>query len=294
MTKGLLKSSQKLNKMYSNVTKVSKTDVIYKQYVIYRNLLNKIKKTSKLQHYRQILQEYKYDMKNTWRTLNNIIRRSNDRSTMTSTFTMNDEKVSDPAKIVNGFCDYFTNIGPKLANQILTSEHDSLHYLHTKRQHNPSTFVLIPTHPTEILDMHVLKKLKPKNSSGHDNVSTKLLKSLDISISLPLSILANASIQTGIVPNTLKIAKVVPIYKSKKHDDFTNYRPIALLSSLSKVLEKLVHHRPYTFMENHNILNNNQYEFRQKFTTDAMTKFVSDITQSLDTKDSTLAVYKSI
>ena len=86
--------------------------------------------------------------------------------------------------------------------------------------------------------------------------------------------------QTGIVPNTLKIAKVVPIYKSKKHDEFANYRPIALLSSLSKVLEKLVHHRLYTFMENHNILNNNQYGFRQKFTTtDAITKFVSDITQ---------------
>ena len=180
-------------------------------------------------------------MKNTWRTLNNIIGRSNDRSTMTSTFTMNDEKVSDPTKIVNGFCDYFTNIGPKLANQIPTSEHDSLHYLHKKRQHNPNTFFMIPTHPTEILD--ILKKLKPKNSSGHDNVSTKLLKSLDTSISLPLSILANASMQTGIVPNTLKIAKVVPIYKSKKHDEFANYRPIALLSSLSKVLEKLVHHR---------------------------------------------------
>ena len=57
--------------MYSNAIKVSKTDVIYKQYVTYRNLLNKIKKTSKFQHYRQILQEYKYDMKNTWRTLNN-------------------------------------------------------------------------------------------------------------------------------------------------------------------------------------------------------------------------------
>ena len=127
--------------MYLNAIKVSKTDVIYKQYVTYRNLLNKIKKTSKLQHYRQILQEYKYDMKNTWRTLNNIIGRSNDRSTMTSTFTMNDEKVSDPTKIVNGFCDYFTNIGPKLANQIPTSEHDSLHYLHKKRQHNPSTFL---------------------------------------------------------------------------------------------------------------------------------------------------------
>ena len=291
MTKGLLKSSKKLNKMYSNAIKVSKTDVIYKQCVTYRNLLDKIKKTSKFQHHRQILQEYKYDMKNTWRTLNNIIGRSNDRSTMTfSTFTMNDEKVSDPTKIVNGFCDYFTNIGPKLANQIPTSEHDSLHYLHKKRQHNPSTFFMIPTHPTEILD--ILKKLKPNNSSGHDNVSTKLLKSLDTSISLPLSILANASMQTGIVPNTLKIAKVVPIYKSKKHDEFANYRPIALFSSLSKVLEKLVHHRLYTFMENHNILNNNQYGFRQKFTTtDAITKFVSDITQSLDTKDSTLAVY---
>ena len=72
---------------------------------------------------------------------------------------------------------------------------------------------MIPTHPAEILD--ILKKLKPKNSSGHDNVSTKLLNSLDKSISRPLSIFAHASMHTGIVPNTLKIAKVVPIYNLK-------------------------------------------------------------------------------
>ena len=83
----------------------------------------------------------------------------------------------------------------------------------------------------------------------NDCVFPKLLKSLDTSISLPLSILANASMQTGIVPNTLKIANVVPMYRSKKHDEFTNYRPMALLSSLPKVLDKLVHHRLYTFME---------------------------------------------
>ena len=61
---------------------------------------------------------------------------------------------------------------------------------------------IIPTHPAEIFD--ILKKLKQKNSAGHDNVSTKLLKSLDASIGLPLSILANSSMQTGIVTKLQK------------------------------------------------------------------------------------------
>jgi len=102
----------------------------------------------------------------------------------------------------------------------------------------------------------------------------------------------NKSMETGIVPDSLKLAKVIPIHKSKKYDDFTNYRPIALLTSLSKILEKLVHKRLYKFLEQNCILNDNQYGFRQNCgTIDAVTKFVSAIAQSLDKKESTLAVY---
>ena len=55
--------------------------------------------------------------------------------------------------------------------------------------------------------------------------------------------LINKSLETGIVPDKLKLAKVIPIYKSKDKELLNNYRPISLLPIISKIMEKLVHKR---------------------------------------------------
>ena len=75
--------------------------------------------------------------------------------------------------------------------------------------------------------------------------------------------------------------------KAKAKDDFSNYRPISLLPTLSNVLEKVVHKRVYSFLTQNEIVCNHQYGFRRKHSTiDAITKFVTDATSSLDDKDS--------
>ena len=68
-----------------------------------------------------------------------------------------------------------------------------------------------------------------------------------MSIALPMSIIINKSLETGIVPTHMQIAKIIPIYKSKEKTDMGNYRPISLLPSTSKILEKVVHRRLYGF-----------------------------------------------
>ena len=83
-------------------------------------------------------------------------------------------------------------------------------------------------------------KLKPKTSAGPDGISTKLLKAMIPTILKPVTHLFNLSLYTGYIPLELKTAKVIPIYKSDERDLFTNYRPISLLPSLSKLLEKIV------------------------------------------------------
>ncbi len=90
----------------------------------------------------------------------------------------------------------------------------------------------------------------------------------------------------------MKLAKVIPIYKAKSKESFTNYRPISLLASISKILEKVMHKRVYSFLEKHKILSDKQYGFRPKCsTTDAITEFVSDILPSLDRKEYCLSVF---
>ena len=91
----------------------------------------------------------------------------------------------------------------------------------------PHNFFFIPTDPGEILK--ITNKLKMKNSQGFDNISTKLLKSTIDEILIPLTHIINLSMESGTVPEKMKIAKIIPIYKSGEKDLFNNYRPISLL-----------------------------------------------------------------
>ena len=88
---------------------------------------------------------------------------------------------------------------------------------------------------------------------------------------------------TGYFPESLKIAKVIPIYKAKSRDDFNNYRPISLLSVLSKILEKVIHKRTLHFLNSNHVLYNSQYGFRPGCSTiNAVSESVTNIISSLD------------
>ena len=108
----------------------------------------------------------------------------------------------------------------------------------------------------------------------------------------PLCKLVNKSICEGIFPYILKIAKAIPIYKSNEKCNVSNYRPISLLSSISNILEKVMHNRLYSFFQTNKMFYENQYCFRkQRSTVDAVTKFINDVIKNYDDRQSTIAVY---
>ena len=106
---------------------------------------------------------------------------------------------------------------------------------------------LPPTTTNEILAL--IKNLPNKRSSGYDNIRNLLLKSLLANITVPLDIIFNKSIEEGVFPVNMKKADIVPLYKSKDKQECSNYRPISLLITLSKLLEKIVYKRVYQFLE---------------------------------------------
>ena len=99
--------------------------------------------------------------------------------------------------------------------------------------------------PSGVLDPYEVDKLidalKCKNSSGWWT-NLCINKSIKNDIAIPLTILINKSLITGIVP------EVIPIYKAKDKEQLNNYRPISLLPTISKILEKIVHKRLYNFL----------------------------------------------
>ena len=102
----------------------------------------------------------------------------------------------------------------------------------------------------------------------------------------------NLSIVNGIVPDKIKIAKVIPIHKKGDPLDISNYRPISLLSSISKVLEKIIHKRTIRFLKNLDIFSDSQFGFRQKHsTTHTILYFIDHIASAIDDHLHTLGIF---
>ena len=149
---------------------------------------------------------------------------------------------------------------------------------------------MIPNTPGDIIA--IISSFKSKTSSGHDGVSSKLVKDLKYALSFPLSIIINNSLAVGLVPNMAKLAKIIPIYKAKDKKDISNYRPISLLPVVSNILEKVVHKNLYTFLEKNKDVYASQYGFRKnRSTVNAITELVCHITNAIENKQNTPSVF---
>ena len=153
-------------------------------------------------------------------------------------------------------------------------------------------FFMGPVTPFDILDS--VKGLAPKSSAGYDNISNKILKETILEISTPLAHIFNLSFASGKMPINMKVAKTIPIFKSGESSELNNYRPISLLPTISKLLEKIVHKCLMSFLNNNNILHKHQYGFRRKHSTlHPIFHFIKHVTDFNDkrTKDLTIGIF---
>jgi hypothetical protein len=140
--------------------------------------------------------------------------------------------------------------------------------------------------------LKLIHGLKANSSCGCDNISPKVLKYSHPYLVDPLVHLVNMSFTQGYFPDELKIAKVVPIFKSGDPQLPSNYRPISILSILSKIFERIFYIRLYDFLNQENILYENQFGFRKAHSTEMALILVLDkISDALDNGDYVLGVY---
>ena len=96
----------------------------------------------------------------------------------------------------------------------------------------------------------------------------------------------------GRFPNKLKSAIVIPIFKKGDSTHAENYRPISILSNISKIFEKVMYKRIYNFLESHNIISDTQFGFRQNHSTEhALIHFVDFVTKALEDDQHSVGVY---
>lgn len=110
--------------------------------------------------------------------------------------------------------------------------------------------------------IEVVNKVKNKKSPDCNDIDMTLIKNIIENIAKPLTYICSKSFETGIFPNKMTIAKIIPIYKKLDMHSFLNYRPISLLPQFSKILEKLYVLRMDNFIGTHTLLSDHQYGFR--------------------------------
>ena len=153
-----------------------------------------------------------------------------------------------------------------------------------------SSMAVLETDNLEIYD--IVSALDPNTSCGYDEISSKVIKSVIGHILPPLVAIFNNSLQTGVFPDQLKIAKVRPIHKSDDKLALNNYRPISVLPVLSKILEKLMYKRLLNYLHKCEILTDKQYGFRQNHSTYmAIIDIVDKISNEIDNKNFTAGVF---
>ena len=233
--------------------------------------------------------EYKQDSHELWKLIHSILNKTSHKGECIKAINKEGVPRYDPATITSKLCKYFSSIGETFAHRIPPPSKSVNEYLNIIPQNDQSIF-LNPTNDTEISEL--ITDLIPKNSCGYDNLSNKLLKKLLPALVAPLTITFNESLIEGIFPEAMKKADVVPLYKSKDHPESNNYRPIFLLLTLSKLLEKIMYKRTYSFLESSGQIYKSQYGFRTAHSCEnAISELVSEIIKGKQDGMHTLAVF---
>ena len=226
-------------------------------------------------------------MKATWGILNSVIKKHKVMSTLPNHFIKDNNDIHDVKKIVNEFNAFFVNIGPSLAMNIPhLTDNNTDGYI----TDNINSIFLGKIEKDEILN--IVKDCESKKSTDCDDIDMSTIQYIIESVIEPFTYICNLSFSTGVFPENMKTAKVIPLYKNGDKHVFSNYRPVSLLPQFSKILEKLFVNRLDRFLNRYNILSSSQYGFRANHSTSmALLELTDEISTAIDKKHFLVSIF---
>ena len=183
---------------------------------------------------------------------------------------INDKPSCNPLAITNAFKSYFSSVAENLLNNNFTrgnttnNINDPLIYIRQKFSQLSTTIKLKKTTTHEI--NKIIHSFRCRNSHGYDEISSRILQISAPYVLSPLTYIFNKILSTGIFPDTKIFRR--PVLKKGDRTEFSNYRPISLLTSFSKIFEKIIFKRLYNYLNDDNILVDHQYGFRNNLSTE--------------------------
>ena len=293
ITQSLISSIKHKDQLYKNFHCVSKNDPTYEQtkteFKNYEKNLKSIIDKVKKDYYKNQFIKYQSDIKNTWMTIKALLNKNRSSRKMQTKFCVNGNYIEGDLKIANEFNKYFSEIGPLLASEIKQSTSNStVRSFLSPNTHNTFKFNSV----SQDIILKIINNFLNKPSAGYDNINSIFIKKLQSQLVVPITILVNQSLATGIFPDKLKIAKIIPLYKKNEDDQMNNYRPISLLPVFSKIFEKVVQTQLYNYLSSNNLLFESQHGFRENHSTETATiELVDFLKIQIDNKHIPLCLF---
>lgn len=289
ITPGVLKCIQNRNKLQKKLRLDNTNEILKITYRRYRNYCNNLIKKLKQKYERDLLSKAKNNNKTLWDTIKSITNLSKIK-------TKNQELLrlsSSPLLSANIVNKHFVNIGKQLAEQIPNNTKEKngelSTYLNSIHSQDTSIGIIEP----DLAEIEsILLNLKSNSAAGWDNISATFLKLAKAELIPVLGHLSTLCFSQGIFPTPLKLSIIHPIYKDGDRNDVNNYRPISILTSISKIMEKIINKRLINYFNKFHLLSNRQFGFREgKSTEEAVLELTNLITKHLEGNKKTLCIF---
>lgn len=221
-----------------------------------RNHVNKLIKKAKKRYYQITIDQNKGKPKEMWKHINQLVGRGS-KTTHIPSIKVGCETILDEKNIAETLNNYFVNVGPDLSSQIPQTDSNVEAYVKPVTDEFNFRDILTEEVTTALL------KLNGSKSCGPDKIPARILKDSNDVITPILTQIFNCSLHSGIFPDDWKKARVSPIYKNGEKEECGNYRPISVLSVVSKLFEKLVCDQLNNYLKKNDVITKYQSGFRE-------------------------------
>ena len=263
-SKDMLKLRQKKDKLRAKFLK-NRTETNEQNFKTFRNQYYMKVKNIKKDYYHNKIKNADNNSKKIWQTINEILgRKVKTTDDSISLRNENNDIISEPNAVASMFNNFYIEFAPDLASKIpipkITIE-DLL-----KNVPRPTEVFNYRPHPEEEI-LEIIKKTKPKLSSGADNISGKLILGIKGLLTKPLTTIINKGYVEKAFPPSKKISKLTPIHKGGDKNSAVLYRPINQLPEFSKITERAGLLQVSDFFKRNNVISQNQFGFKENNST---------------------------
>ena len=256
----------------------------------YKNLRNKVVfeiKNAKTSYFTKYFVENNNNISNIWKGIKSLITIKSKLGSAPITLKKDNSEITNPTEVAEMFNKCFVNVGPQLANKISKAQGHFSKFINIQLS---NSLYLSPTDEKEI--SKILSSLNPNKTLGPSSIPVHILKNNIHILAKPISVLVNQSFEQGEFPECLKIAQVTPIHKKGDTTICSNYRPISVLSIFSKIFEKCMYTRIYSFLNKYMLIYKRQFGFRAAHSTNhALASLVEYIKEKIDNDNYVCGVF---